>query len=360
MNHILPPIGIFHSIKDWIAAKDGSFSNGVDMKKIYPETPVSSSIDRRPPCPPSWYPGEFAGGDVAVIPNARIWGANGAIITPDNHLIWDVSVERVHIIPENHSIFQEKALPEAAYIKKAADLTHVYSGNYYHWMYEVIPRIDLLQQSGLTVDRFIVNPESEQPYQPETLHQLGIADDQLIKTHSGFHGQAENLIIPSQPAFPTKWGYDFLRKAFLRDTMLTSSDRKRIFISRKWSRKITNEEQVMKVLTKYGFVKVDLESLSVADQVQLFSSAEVIIAAHGAALTNLTFCQPGTKILEIFTPSYIIPHYWAISSLGNLKYDYFIGQLGRHVSQSENRWTGGDDIIINLPKFKTHLKRMRL
>lgn len=358
MTHLLPPSRICQSIKEWEAVQDRSFSN---IKEIYPETPVSTSLTSRPPCPPSWYPSDFAGGYVAVVPNGRTWGANGAIITPDNQLIWDVSFEGVHIIPETHSIFQEKVLPEVTHVKNAADLTHVYSRNYYHWMYEVIPRVDLLQQSGLTVERYIVNTEHKQPYQNETFHQLGITNDRLIKTHRGFHVQAENLIISTQPAFPTKWGYDFLRKAFLSNTTQdTSSNKKRIFISRRWSRKITNEEQVMKVLKKYGFVKVDLESLPVAKQVQLFSSAEVIIAAHGAALTNLTFCQPGTKVLEIFTPTYIIPHYWAISSLGNLDYDYFIGQVGNHGSQNENRWTGGDDITINISKFKAFLKNLRL
>ncbi|WP_066258974.1 glycosyltransferase family 61 protein [Neobacillus drentensis] len=358
MNNFPPPIGFFHSIKEWEAAQGRTSSN---IKEIYPETPVSYGLTRRPPCPPSWYPSEFAGGYFAVIPNGRICGANGAIITPDNQLLWDVSFEGVHIAPETHSIFQEKTLPEVTHIKDAVDLTHVYSRNYYHWMYEVIPRTDLLAQCGPPVELYIVNTEQEKPYQNETLHQLGISDDRLLKTHSGFHVQAEKLLLPAQPSFPTKWGYDYLRKVFISNhTQNLSSDKKRIFISRRWSRKITNEEQVMKVLTKYGFVKVDLESLSVAEQVQLFSGAEVVIAAHGAALTNLTFCRPGTKVLEIFTPTYIIPHYWAISTLGHLDYDYFIGQSGKYVIRNGNRWTGDDDITINLSKFKASLKKMRL
>lgn len=358
MSNLLPPSRICSSIKDWEATQNQSFSN---IKEIYPETPVSTTLTRRPPCPSSWYPSKYGDGYVAVIPNGRIWGANGAIITPDNQLIWDVSFEGVDITPETHSIFQEKALPEVVHIKNAADLTHVYSGNYYHWMFEVLPRIDLVQRSGLPVERYIVNTEYEKPYQTETLQLLGMTNDRLIRTSTGFHVQAENLMIPAQPAFPTKWGYDFLRKVLIsNETSDTTMDKRRIFISRRWSRKITNEEQVMKVLNKYGFVKVDLESLSVAEQVQLFSRAEVVIAAHGAALTNLTFCQPGTKVLELFNPTYIIPHYWAISSLGNLDYDYFIGQLGKHGSRNVNRWTGGADITINILKFKVILKKMRL
>ena len=107
----------------------------------------------------------------------------------------------------------------------------------------------------------------------------------------------------------------------------------------------------MEVLSKYGFIKLDLESLSVAEQAELFSSAEVIIAAHGAALTNITFCQPGTRILEIFPPNYIMHFFWAVSLIGKLNYNYYIGQLDDRDSQNSNRWTGGDDIIINIPEF---------
>ena len=105
--------------------------------------------------------------------------------------------------------------------------------NYYHWMYEVIPRIHLLQQSGLNVDQFIVNidPEhSEHPYQSETLNQLGLKKEELLITNSNFHVQAENLILPSQPRFPTKWAYDFLRKTFLKDTTLKPFNKQRIYI----------------------------------------------------------------------------------------------------------------------------------
>ncbi|TGA98713.1 glycosyltransferase family 61 protein [Sporolactobacillus shoreae] len=359
MNSLLPPIGVIHSIKEWATAKDGALSTGVAIKEIYPETPILSKTRHRPPWPSSWFPNQLKsqGGYVAVLPHGRVWGLNGAIITPDNQLLWDASFEGVDITPENHSIFKEKTLPAVSFVKNAADLTHVFSRNYYHWMYEVLPRIHLIQQSGLAVNQYIVNTEPEQPYQTETLNQIGLNHGQLLRTHVGFHVQADHLIISTQPTFPTKWGHDFLRKTFLKGAAFHASDKKRIYISRKWSRKITNEDQVMDILRKYDFVKVELESLSVAEQVQLFSSAEAIVGVHGAALTNLTFCSPGTKILEIFLPNYVIAHFYGISALGNLKYYYFIGEKGEQI---QSRWPGADDVTLNIPKFAACLKRMRL
>ncbi|WP_010630780.1 glycosyltransferase family 61 protein [Sporolactobacillus vineae] len=354
MTDLTPPVGIINSMKEW--ASEDKLQN-VRIKEIYPQTSIPGKTKRRPPWPSSWFPNPLKSqsGYVAVIPDGRVWGVNGAIISPDNRLIWEASFEGVDVSQENHSIFREQSLTEPLYIRDAADLTHVFSGNYYHWMYEVIPRIHLIHQSGQTVDRFIVNTESEQPYQSETLHRLGLNQEKLLRTYKGFHVQAEHLIVPAQPAFPTKWGYDFLRDSFLKDS--NSIGRKRIYISRKWSRKITNEDLLMEIIYKYGFEKVELESLSVEEQVHLFSSAEAIIGVHGAALTNLTFCRPGTKVLEIFAPNYIIAHFYGISSMGDLDYYYYIGEKSSRLSKG---WPGAEDIVLNIPRFMSCLKRMHL
>ena len=47
--------------------------------------------------------------------------------------------------------------------------------------------------------------------------------------------------------------------------------------------------------------------MSVAEQVELFVYADVVVAPHGAGLTNLLFCREGTRIVEIFPPTYINP-----------------------------------------------------
>ena len=42
-----------------------------------------------------------------------------------------------------------------------------------------------------------------------------------------------------------------------------------------------------------------LENLTLAEQIIKFSGAKIIIAQHGAALANLIFANPGTKVVEI-------------------------------------------------------------
>lgn len=85
-------------------------------------------------------------------------------------------------------------------------------------------------------------------------------------------------------------------------------------------RKVVNERDVAELLELYGFQKVSLHALSVADQISLFHSAEAIAAPHGAGLTNLTFCAPGTKVIELFPDPPTFYGFWMISAYAELDY----------------------------------------
>jgi capsular polysaccharide biosynthesis protein len=74
-----------------------------------------------------------------------------------------------------------------------------------------------------------------------------------------------------------------------------------------------------------GFEAYECEGKGVAEQARLFHSAEAIVAAHGAALTNLVFCKPGTTVLELFSPKYVNPCYRDTCVAANLRYAAVIG-----------------------------------
>ncbi len=48
-----------------------------------------------------------------------------------------------------------------------------------------------------------------------------------------------------------------------------------------------------------GGKTVELDEMEMSDQVKLFAGASVIIGQHGAGLSNIMFCSPGTKVVEI-------------------------------------------------------------
>ena len=76
---------------------------------------------------------------------------------------------------------------------------------------------------------------------------------------------------------------------------------RKIFISRKdaSSRTITNEEELINFLKNDNFEIINLSEKKFTDQVKIFNSAKLIVAMHGAGLTNLLFCKSNTKVIEI-------------------------------------------------------------
>ena len=60
-----------------------------------------------------------------------------------------------------------------------------------------------------------------------------------------------------------------------------------------------NINDVHRLVAKYGFAVEYLEEMEVVLQLALFAQAKVIIGLHGAGLTNIVACQPGSILVEL-------------------------------------------------------------
>jgi len=290
---------------------------------------------------------------VAVIPNGRAWivpQKNSwmicnaiAIITPDNYLLADISREYPGSLPgclqhntNKHRVFNLEELPPLEQIDGTVAVLSGLSGNvYFHWMVDILPRLDILRQSKVDleqIDGFLVNSIA-QPFQRETLSLLGISPSKIIESDRHPYIQAKQLIVPS---FSGSIGWlqpralKFLRQEFLKQILSASSPYpERIYISRSRSRyrQLLNEQEVINYLANFGFQTFVTESLSVVEQIALFYHAKIIVAPHGSGLTNIIFCQKGTKIIELVSPHYIRPYYCIISQLLELEHYNLIGEV---------------------------------
>ena len=72
----------------------------------------------------------------------------------------------------------------------------------------------------------------------------------------------------------------------------------RILITRTNMRFLNNHLKNL-LIEKYNFKEINLEDFTPSQQAQLFSNAKVIIAVHGAALTNLFLCNAGAIVIEL-------------------------------------------------------------
>lgn len=64
-------------------------------------------------------------------------------------------------------------------------------------------------------------------------------------------------------------------------------------------RRLRGEDVLADRLARLGFTTVTLGGMSVAEQRGRFAAADVIVASHGAALTNLAWARPGAAVLEL-------------------------------------------------------------
>ncbi len=77
--------------------------------------------------------------------------------------------------------------------------------------------------------------------------------------------------------------------------------RSKIYIRREDAnyRKILNEDDLIAILRKQEFEIINPLHFDILEQMKIFSNAKVIITPHGSNMSNLIFCQKGTKIIEI-------------------------------------------------------------
>ena len=277
-----------------------------------------------------------------------------AVFTATDRLLARISTGEEHLI----ILACLEYLPKPQnFAGKIAFLSVLAGGfNYYHWMLDILPRFELIRQSEGSFDRvarFVVN-DLNKNYQKETLDYLQIPSDKIVVSSECLHLQAERLLVPSITATLPPWNRGFtaatppwvcrvLRKNLLPMQKKPSSTPHRLYVSRKNAthRRILNEEEVVACLKNFGFASVALEDFTVAEQIALFSQAEAIAGCHGAGLTNLIFCQPGTKAIEFFAPAYVRNYFQVICHHLQLEYYYLLGKQVEdsclHLSTADNR-----------------------
>ncbi len=68
-------------------------------------------------------------------------------------------------------------------------------------------------------------------------------------------------------------------------------------------RSVPNVADVAAALRAIGDLRVQaMEGLTLSEQIRLFREADIVVAQHGAALANMLWTRPGTRLVEIVTP----------------------------------------------------------
>ena len=361
------PLDTYTFSQEWYQQMNNTHSNSLSMSHIHPAQIVQRGKVQTLDNDIYWKfknsnEREVRENIVMSIPKARVVD-DGFVVSPDATLLLDFSIVPDIPVKKHPLLCASKTLMPPKFLKgKVAVLTAHGGRGYYHWMFEVLPRLELIRKAGWNwndIDKFIVNSQIAR-FQIETLQLLEIPRNKVVESHWNPHILTDQLIVPSIPEYVTPWVCDFLRKSFLKNPPKTPGKR-RIYISRAKTthRRVLNENKLMDVLSKYGFECIYLEEYPMAEQVQIMAEAAYIIAPHGAGLTNLVFCSPGTTIIELIYPKAVKRLFWTLSSIMNLNY-YYLFAKGDLPPEGVDSYLNSDDMEIDLDKLDRLFKKLQL
>ncbi len=81
-----------------------------------------------------------------------------------------------------------------------------------------------------------------------------------------------------------------------------------------------NEADMTERLKKLGFEIRQLEGMTIAEQQALFGSARVVVAEHGAALTNIVWCPANAAVVDIHPTVPAMPCFKILAELRGVRY----------------------------------------
>jgi hypothetical protein len=224
--------------------------------------------------------------------------------------------------------YNYKFLPRATQLKGAwTSLIGRFSTGYYHWITDDLPRLALLADFPPETQILARGPLRD--YQKESLRMLGVLE--RVRETSERHLIVEDYYFSSPTSMTgctNPYAIQWLRSQYL-PLMARGETPKKIFIQRKGkTRGITNQEEVAHHYRSKGWAVVDLEEIDLSQQIALFHHAEEIVGEHGAGLTNLIWCRPGCRVMELCADNFLNGCYEGISLCLGLDHAFKLHRAG--------------------------------
>ncbi len=205
---------------------------------------------------------------------------------------------------------------------------------FYHFLVEVAPRVATLQMSGTRYDTLVAHGATSRAFCREFLDLLDLKNVQLLDGLDPISFEADEVIIPRKTNYLHQQELAFLRNLYLGQEHL-ERNRRRLFISRQLAkdRRLANYDEVLAVLEDMAFETITFEQMTGRAQARIMSEADVIVAPHGAGLSNVLFCAPGAKVVELL-PSGCPEVFRLLSHVAHLEY-----------TAVHAKWQGSDMLV---------------
>ena len=275
-----------------------------------------------------------------IVKKARIFTDNNenVAVIKDNFLLPKLSFQQINGRLKNVKYNSVLKKGTTSFVKKfpgtVLNLSQGGSGNnYFHFIFDIIPKIYISQKKIKDKIRFYY-VSRPQKWQIKIFKILGVSKKKLIDSSKYKHISSDKIICIDHPWYKKgyiqnevkkipKWVILINIKIFLKKSKKFNSFKK-VFLDRSTSKfnhcKISNQSSLDIWLKKNSFGIYTPEKLSQEKQIYLFKNASIILGAHGAALTNIIFCKPGAKVIEIIPADHPNKKCERISKILKLRY----------------------------------------
>ncbi|MEM7167235.1 MAG: glycosyltransferase family 61 protein [Planctomycetota bacterium] len=266
---------------------------------------------------------------VAGIPNGRLVSDQFIVTSAAGKIFADSAITKRQLAHSDAPF--RRRWPAARCLEGAhVVLASRYWENYYHWLFDIVSRLSLIEQFDDLRELPLLVPKGLKGFQLESLDLFGVDRKRLVEI-DGSPVQVEWLVYPSLPrplATPNPWVVFWLREKLLAAAGPPSRPPyRRLYITRRDSalRKLLNEDEIEGRLHKLGFETVCCSDFGLLQQVELFRDAEIVVGPHGAGFSNMLFAPTTAPMLEINSPSWLQPALQQLSSMLGQPHGWLLG-----------------------------------
>jgi len=197
---------------------------------------------------------------------------------------------------------------------------------FYHFLIESVTKAAVYRHLLTNADQLLFNgPQTE--WKLKWLQKAGIDTSKIIWTDGYLHYQCEQLIFTNRLIADqqiSNWCLQSLKQLFnvAQPALQPQRAQNVVMLTRRGLnvREIKWEDDLLSAFKNIRCA--DLRHLSADETIELMQTATHVIGPHGAGLSNIYLCQPGTKVLEIYPHNINYqPYYLRIATLGYLNYN---------------------------------------
>jgi hypothetical protein len=225
--------------------------------------------------------------------------------------------------------------------------------NYYHWMAQSIPTIDWSLRT-LPPAQFAILSGHLNKWQEEALSILEYDRVPRFAIDRGRNYSIKSIDYCDFQNGGSSFEVSRVAAATFKRMAAAAMDQSPaeadiIYVARPGTtrRIAVNEAEVVKLLEAEGILAVDPGLRSVSRQINLFGKAAAIIGPHGAGLTNIVFCRPGTIFNELLPAHYLNPCFTRLAQAGSLTYniDLFESEPEIGADPQDRGWSIDPDFV---------------